>query len=268
VLVVALTQFDGLAGFRQPRVILDLLEGLRGGLVERVRSSLRADASPQGLRAAFEHCLAARRDPGLPADLEVTLNDLRDRVASGSPWSRADSTALTLAAQHPGDPGAVSSLMLNRVTLEPGESIFVPAGEIHAYLSGLCVEIMASSDNVVRAGLTSKRMDLDALMECTSFEARPPVAPRITSSGTHDRVRTYRAPVPEFALTIGESTSVLPIDLAAEGPRTILCLDGDVDVVSESETASMTKGGSVFVSHGAGPVRVQGTGQVVCAYVP
>ncbi|MFD6165103.1 mannose-6-phosphate isomerase, class I [Oerskovia sp. NPDC060287] len=267
-MVVALTQFDGLAGFRQPRVILDLLDGLNGDLVTSIRSSLRSDPSPLGLRTAFEHSLSARHDPGLSADLERTTADIRERVENGSSWSRADSTALALSEQHPGDPGAISSLMLNRVTLDPGESIFVPAGEIHAYLSGFCIEVMASSDNVVRAGLTSKRMDLDALMQCTSFEARPPAAPQITVSGAQGEIRTYRAPVPEFALVMAEPTVLRPVELPTEGPRIVLCLDGDLQVTCDTGEERIIRGQSIFVPHASGALTVSGTGQIVCAYVP
>ncbi|GAA1406307.1 MULTISPECIES: mannose-6-phosphate isomerase, class I [Oerskovia] len=266
-MIVALSQFDGLAGFRQPRAILRLLAGLPGRLVATMRSSLEEDSTAEGMRRAFSCLLDARGSLDVGADIETTLEGIRGRVAT-SPSTRADATVAMLAKQHPGDPGALASLMLNRFTLEPGEALFIPSGEIHAYLSGTGVEIMASSDNVLRAGLTTKLVDTGALLACASFTARPPVAPTCTASGEHHEVRHYRAPVAEFALVVAESSVDDDIALPSEGPRIVLCLDGAVALSTGGEDFTLEQGQSVFVPHVSGRTTVRGDGQIVCAYVP
>ncbi|MCA5892763.1 mannose-6-phosphate isomerase, class I [Isoptericola sp. NEAU-Y5] len=269
-LVVALTEFDGLAGFRSTRTVLDLLDGLDGTLVGAVRERLLRDRSAVGVRDAFSHLVAARHDAGARDDLATTVASVRARLADGSPSTRADATVLRLAAEHPGDPGAIASLMLHRVTLDPGQALFLPAGEVHAYLSGLGVEVMASSDNVLRAGLTTKHVDEAALVECASFVPRAPASPDVRATGARGQVQTFRVPVAEFALTLLDVEDGEVLDLPAAGPRTVLCLDGKVtlDAAAGSSSAPLARGGSLFAPHAAGPLRVSGDGHVVCAWVP
>ncbi|WP_166849907.1 mannose-6-phosphate isomerase, class I [Isoptericola sp. BMS4] len=269
-MVVALTEFDGLAGFRTPRTVLDLLDDLDGPLVARVRDTLRSDRSSRGVREAFSRLVAARRAPGTPDAVATTVASVAARLADGSATARADATAVLLAEQHPGDPGAIASFLLNRVTLDPGEALFLPSGEVHAYLAGVGVEVMASSDNVLRAGLTTKRVDEEALVECASFVPRPPAVPEVRTTGDRGQVRTYRAPVAEFALTAADVEPGEEVDLPGAGPRIVLCLDGDVTVAASrcAAGAALRRGRSVFVPDAAGALRLSGTGHVVCAWVP
>lgn len=267
-MLVALTQFEGLAGLRGTRAALGLLDGLEGKLVDGVVAALRADRSAAGMRAAFDVLIAARQDRACGADIQRTVDSVRERLAGGSPFERADRTVVDLAEQHPGDPGAIASLLMNRFTLEPGDALFTPAGELHAYLSGVGAEVMASSDNVLRAGLTTKLVDAEALMECASFAARPPVLPDVAISGGRGQVATYRAPVPEFALTLADVDPGEDVALPDEGPRIVLCLDGEVTLGCAGGSTALGRGDSVFVPDAAGAPTVSGTGHVVCAWVP
>lgn len=270
-LVVAVTQFEGLAGFRSRRATLALLEGLEGEIVRDLRRTLQSGHGGGCLRAAFSSLLAVRGRAMNANDIAVTITSLQNRLADGSPFPRADRTAVELAEQHPGDPGAIASLMLNRFSLEPGESVFLPAREVHAYLSGLGVEVMASSDNVLRAGLTHKRVDADALLRCASFSPRLPATAEVTTTGRYDSVTTYRVPVAEFALTTADVIDGDQVSLVSTGPRILLCLDGDLDVVcarSSRGAVRLTRGNSVFVPHDAGATEITGQGHAVCAWVP
>lgn len=267
-MLVALTSFEGLAGFRSPRAVLELLDGLDGRLVSRVRGALAGTRSSAGLRAAMELIVAARAAPGCADDVAATVASVRERAAQASPSARADATVLQLDAEHPGDPGAVASLLLNRVSLEPGEAMFVPAGEVHAYLSGLGMEIMAASDNVLRAGLTTKHVDADALVECAAFAPRPPVRPDTVVAGRESLVTSYRAPVSEFALMTADVHPAEPVALAPDGPRIVLALDGAVRLVAESGETELHRGESCLVPDAAGPVTADGAGHLVCAWVP
>ncbi|MFD6444194.1 mannose-6-phosphate isomerase, class I [Promicromonospora sp. NPDC060204] len=270
-MIVALSQFEGLAGFRTPRTILDVLEGLAGEMVASVRAALLHDRSHDGMREAFNHLLSARADEACAADIEATLGSVRARLAAGSPFERADRTVIDLAEQHPGDPGAIASLMLNRFSLEPGEAAFTPAGVVHAYLSGVGIEIMASSDNVLRAGLTTKLVDEENLVACTVFAPQQPSAPEVTTAGSRGQVHTYRVPVTEFALTTADVDPGEPVALPATGPRILLCLDGELVLTadrSEEGPQRLAQGESVFVPHDAGNLELTGAGHAVCAWVP
>ena len=282
-MVVAVSRFEGLSGFRRPARILELLDGLDGDLVACMRAALLARPTEAGVREAFTLALHARSEPDVAADLARTVASVRARAsaptgsgAAATPGAarrtsrRADATVLALAEQHPGDPGAVVSLMLNRVTLAPGESMFVPSGHVHAYLSGCAVEVMASSDNVLRAGLTSKLVDVDALLECATCTPGPAARPRLVDDGSG--LVTYRPPVAEFALRAGQVAGAVPVPLPAVGPRVVLCLDGALTLAGGSGEAPaetrLARGESVFVPHAAGALTVQGEGRVVVAYVP
>lgn len=106
-MVVAVSRFEGLSGFRRPVRILELLDGLSGDLVAAMRAALEAQRSAAGLREAFTLALHARTAPDVAADLALTVADVRARLAAGTTSPRADSTVVALAEQHPGDPGAV-----------------------------------------------------------------------------------------------------------------------------------------------------------------
>jgi len=268
-MIVALSPFEALAGFRSPRSALRLLDGLDGALVEAVRHALTDRPSPAGLRAATEALVAARTSPSCAADVTAAVDAVSRRHRAGSAaTARADETVLALATQHPGDPGALVSLLLNRVTLEPGEAMFVPAGEVHAYLSGFGVEVMAASDNVLRAGLTTKHVDAPALLECASFAPRPPARPATLASGGESVVVTHRAPVEEFALTFADVVPGEPVALAADGPRVVLALDGAARLLTDSGELVLRRGESCVVPDAAGRLTVGGAAHVVCAWVP
>lgn len=267
-MVVAVSRFEGLSGFRRPRRILQLLDGLDGDLVARMRAVLAARSTEAGVREAFTLALHARTEPDVATDLARTVASVRARHGAGTTSPRADATVLALAEQHPGDPGAIVSLMLNRVTLEPGEAMFVPSGHVHAYLSGCAVEVMASSDNVLRAGLTSKLVDVDALLECATCAPGPAARPRV-STDPASGLTTYRPPVAEFALRAGEVRPGVAVGLPDAGPRVVLDLAGELVLAAGADgEVLLRQGESVFVPHAAGPLSVRGDGRVVVAYVP
>ena len=178
-----------------------------------------------------------------------------------------DANAVAMARTFPGDPGIAAALLLNPVTLRPGEALFVPAGSVHAYISGLGVEIMASSDNVLRAGLTTKHVDVPAMLACVDYVAAPPVrpAPEYLSHAT----RAYYAPVDDFELLV---TDVVRADgrvqVPGRGPRIVLGLAGSVTVTTPSGQEVLARGQAVFVGADERTLAVEGQGTVVQADVP
>ncbi|MBB6119188.1 mannose-6-phosphate isomerase, class I [Nocardiopsis algeriensis] len=258
-LLLALEPFEALCGFREPADTRHDLRGLTGELATALRADLSGPDDHTALRAALTRLL--------------TLPDgKRERLISEftEEWERVrPSCAHTdilgdLAARYPGDPGAVAALLLNKITLWPGQALFLPAGNMHAYLQGTAIEVMSGSDNVLRAGLTCKHVDPAELLDVVDFSVLPiPYSQPTVREGR----REFRPGAPEFALHElgpGAITAHLP----AEGPAVVLVLDGRVELVPEvGESIALRQGESVFVQADSGPVKAEGRGHVVAATV-
>jgi mannose-6-phosphate isomerase len=265
-LVFALTRLDAMVGFRAPRRAAELLVGLESRLAERLHALLTADPSPQGVRAAFEWLLQPQTRPDATAVAELA-EACRRRLEAGSPSPRTDSTVIRLHRHYPGDPGAVTSVLLNPVTLQPGEVLFVPAGAVHSYLEGFAVELMANSDNVLRAGLTGKHVDVPELLDNIDTVAAPPIriAPEVVFTSTE----IFYAPVDDFELSVTHLASEVEARLPGRGPRVVLCLEGNARVRGEHDgTLDLTAGQSAFVPASDGQLLASGHGRLVQADVP
>lgn len=266
-MVMALTRFDAVAGFRAPRRAAEVLTGLDSALARRIRRALRLNPTRFGIRQVFSEIVSAGSRPSSQEVAELVA-ELGQRLEAGqSPSPRVDRNAVTMARSFPGDPGVAAALLLNPVTLQPGEALFVPAGSVHAYLGGLGVEIMASSDNVLRAGLSSKHVDVPAMLACVDYVAAPPVrpAPEYLSRAT----RAYYAPVDDFELMV---TSVVPDDsrmaVPGRGPRVLLGLEGTTTATTSAGSLEINRGQAVFVGADERAVWLEGHGTVVQADVP
>ena len=192
-LICALTPFTALVRFRAQAQIARAFEALEPGpLAERV-AALREDPGQGSLRAFFEALMA------LP-DREA--GRLVEHAAVHAEEPEVRGWVAKLAKQHPGDRGALAPLYLNLVTLEPGQALFLEAQELHSYLDGLAVELMANSDNVLRGGLTQSHVDVDELLATLSYEqGGVELAATTELSGGWLR---YESPAEEFALRRAE----------------------------------------------------------------
>ncbi|MEV6813442.1 mannose-6-phosphate isomerase, class I, partial [Micromonospora sp. NPDC051296] len=208
-LLVALGPMEALCGFRDPAISAAVLAGLG---VPELRPVLDAlGAGPAGLAEAVRLLLAwpAAERAGLVAAVRAAA------VAGPA----ADLVAL-LAEAYPADPGVLVALLLNQVRLAPGEAIWMPAGNLHAYLRGTGVEVMAASDNVLRGGLTAKHVDVAELLRVLRFEVleKPVVSPRPVADG----VVTWPVPVEDFALHRVTVDGGRPeVTLSVPGPRVV-----------------------------------------------
>ncbi|WP_227424578.1 mannose-6-phosphate isomerase, class I [Pengzhenrongella sicca] len=265
-LLYALTPFEALCGFRAPRRAAELLADLDAPLAKQLHDVLTTQPSFEGIRAAFTQLLQAHTRPSADAVHEVT-DACAARLAAGSSSPRADRTVVLLAQQYPGDPGVVTSLLLNPVTLQPGDAMFVPAGGVHAYLHGLGIEIMASSDNVLRAGLTTKHIDVDELLRNVDYVAAPPI--RIAPEIFHRATRVFYAPVDDFELSVTSIDDAVVHPLPGRGPRILLCLAGELEIrTARGSVVKLLRGESIFAPASDGDLTVQGSGTVVQADVP
>ncbi len=265
-LIYALTRFEAMCGFRAPRRAAELLAGLEAPLARVLAGVLRDDPSYRGIMTAFRQLL----EPGLrpsPHEVDEVVEACRARLAEGSPSPRSDRNAVALALAYPGDPGVVTSLLLNPVTLQPGEAMFVPAGGVHAYLSGVGVEVMASSDNVLRAGLTAKHVDVPELLANVDYVAAPPI--RIAPEVFHGATRVFYAPVDDFELSVTDLEDDADHPLPGRGPRVLLCLGGRMTVrAAGGDALTLERGEAAFVPASDGSLSVCGTGRLVQADVP
>ena len=255
-MLLALTGFQALVGFRVPRKARELLVGLNGELAEMLRHRLKFSTLRGGLRS-LATWLFDEDSPATAPRIDEFVRACCSRLAAGgSPSRRTDSMVCELGERHPGDPGIVVAFLMNPVDLRPGEAVYIPPRQIHAYQSGLGIEVMASSDNVVRAGLTRKYIDSAQLVEITEFSALPAmrVAPEHPSATT-DR---YLAPAQEFELSI---TRLRPGEHAArdrgvlvpgEGPRVLIGTGGRVtvrlDEARGGQSLELARGQAAFVS--------------------
>ena len=266
-MVLALTRFQAVAGFRAPRRAVEVLAGLDSVLARRMRRTLRLNPTRYGIRQVFSDVVSASTRP-TPEEISDLVAEIAARFEAGtSPSLRVDSNVLKMAVTFPGDPGIAAALLLNPVTLQPGEALFVPAGSVHAYISGLGVEVMASSDNVLRAGLTAKHIDVPEMLACVDYVAAPPVrpAPEYLSRAT----RAYYAPVDDFELMV---TTVVAADgrlpVPGRGPRILLAVEGAMTLVTQADTQTLAQGEAVLVGADEHRLSVEGEGTLVQADVP
>ncbi|WP_371662039.1 mannose-6-phosphate isomerase, class I [Streptomyces sp. NBC_00280] len=233
-LICALTEFDGLCGFRDPSQTADLLAGLEVDSLKPYVDLLRAHPEEAALREVLTAVLSADRE-----DMARTVTEAATACArlGGDYAPYAD-----IAQHYPGDPGVIAAMLLNHVRLQPGEALFLGAGIPHAYLNGLGVEIMANSDNVLRCGLTPKHVDVPELLRVVRFEASDPGVLRPEASADGEEV--YDTPIDEFRLSryvLPESTPAR--DLTLPTPQILLCTAGSV----RTGDIELAPGQSVFV---------------------
>jgi len=266
-LVCALTPFTALKGFRAAGDIAGHLEPIAGVELEREVARLGRERTPAALRALFTRIMTLE-DEERQAVLSRALQESARRGAEDEAWAWVE----RLHAKYPGDVGTLSPVYLNLLTLAPEEAVFLPAGELHAYLEGTAIEIMANSDNVLRGGLTPKNVDLPELLAILTFDTREPQILHGEAEGPNQKV--FRAGVDEFELSLvhveegsgfhpepGRGVEVL---LALEGACTVRTDGGDGD----ASERGLERGQAVFVPASVRSYTVSGRGRLARASVP
>jgi mannose-6-phosphate isomerase len=259
-MICALTEFRALGGFRTVGTTLRLLRLLRVGALNPFIDVLVAHPDARGIRDVVARILdldeQARRSL-----CRAVAAACADWIGMRGEFDREFRNVLNLAGRYPGDPGVLVALLMNHVTLQPGQAIYVPAGNLHAYLSGVGVEIMASSDNVLRGGLTAKHVDVPELLGVLDFSTGP--SWHVGEVAGADGEWVYPTPSAEFQLSRIEVASERLHELEHSGPQILLAVAGEVSVADDSGAAvTITSGRSVFVPARVGRVRLSGTGTV------
>ncbi|NDJ90565.1 mannose-6-phosphate isomerase, class I [Mycolicibacter kumamotonensis] len=264
-LLVALQPFEALAGFRPAARTSELLRALAVSdldpFIDLLGDSPDGDQSDaDGLRALFTTWITAPQpdlDVLVPAVLEGAIQYLSSEAGE---FAAEAKTVLELGERYPGDAGVLAALLLNRVSLAPGEAIFLAAGNLHTYLHGVGVEVMANSDNVLRGGLTPKHVDVPELLRVLDFTPTTEEAlrPAVHTEGPEV---VYQTPAEEFAvsrLTLDGAYLGHEVDAPAhhDGPQILLCTEGSVTVHAKSKTLTLHRGESAWVPSDDGPIRL------------
>ena len=258
-LLYALTPFEVVAGLRTPADAADLLRALAVDELEPLASGLAEAASS----SAMADALASILEWPDPAGLVAAVLAACARLASArGRYADACAAALRVAADRPGDLGLVALLLMRHDVLQPGQAVFMPAGGLHAYLRGTGIELLANSDNVVRAGLTGKHIDVPELLKLLDPTVSVPVlSPCVLADG----VSWFDTPALEFRLYLLDLTGS-SVTLPGAGPRILLCTEGACVLRSASSQAlELARGDSCFIPAADAPVLCTGSARLVLA---
>jgi len=263
-IICALTPFWALNGFRQGKEILRLLGEIRVPLLEEALASLRNHSSRQGLKGFFNHLMTMEKDTQVKIVKEVAAYAER-RTEREPVWT----WIARLHKEYPGDMGVLSPAFLNLVRLEPQQGMYLPSGELHSYLEGVGIELMANSDNVLRGGLTAKHIDVKELLNILNFsEAKVNILrPGRVASGE----AVYLTEAAEFALsmvTVSEGVSF--IGARKRSAEMMICTKGEATVtdLGDGETTGFTRGTSIIVPAAVEQYRIEGAATIYKAAVP
>jgi mannose-6-phosphate isomerase len=245
-ILIALEPFDALVGFRPLHSTVALLDALAPEGFDECTDLLRNGK----LQDVFTQIMSNDRDTIRP--LVAALGEACAQY-SGAAFELERETLAKLCADFPDDPGVLAALLLNRVRLERFEAVYLPAGNVHAYLHGLGFEVMANSDNVLRGGLTSKHIDVPELVSVVDFE--PLANPVLTATDLGDGIASYETGCEYFAIRrVRLDDDERTVD--GIGPRIICCVDGLVG----AGDVMLSAGQSAFAAGPEGPCSLRGSG--------
>ncbi|KJW95781.1 mannose-6-phosphate isomerase [Enterobacter roggenkampii] len=250
-LVFALTPFLAMNAFREFSEIISLLQPVAGAhnAIAHFLENPNADALSQ-LFASLLNMQGEEKSHAL-AVLKAALDSQQ-----GEPWE----TIRLISEFYPDDSGLFSPLLLNVVKLNPGEAMFLFAETPHAYLQGVALEVMANSDNVLRAGLTPKYIDIPELVANVKFVAKP-AAQLLTQPVKNGAELDFPIPVDDFAFSLHDLSSD-ETSVAQESAAILFCVEGEATLHKGEQRLVLKPGESAFVAANESPVSVSGTGRL------
>lgn len=254
-LVFALTPFQAMNGFRTLSSIVSLLAP--ASLAHPTIATFLAYPDEQHLAKLFSDLLTMTMDQKFQA-LDVLNTVLYHQY--GEPWD----TVRMIAEVYPEDSGLFSPLLLNVITLQPDQAMFLFPQTPHAYLKGVALEVMANSDNVLRAGLTPKYIDVPELMANVKFVAKPENA-LLTVPEQHDGALIFPILVNDFAFSLHALTPA-PQALAQDSAAILFCIDGQAIMEGSGRKCTLRPGESVFIAAKDSPITISGSGRLARVY--
>ena len=264
--LVALTEFYALRGFRP----LEEIAALAGEVPEFAPLLAEFEATPAGLQALYRRLMTAEQGV-VDAALAPLLRRLRHEAPADPSergyWTLEADRRFSRDGHH--DRGLFSVWLLNLMRLAPGEGIYLPAGNLHAYLRGTGMELMANSNNVLRGGLTPKHVDVDELLDVVTFRGGAPAVLRPEVRGPES---VYRTPAEEFELRRIELPAGGEWHSGPEHGADILIVtaaDADIVVESAGRLLGLARGESLFAPAGVPySLRTESPATVFRATVP
>jgi mannose-6-phosphate isomerase len=257
-LICALTEFHALAGFRDPHRTAKLLRSLDAPDFAPYAELLGGQPDAQGLRALFTTLITLPQtalDLLLPQVLDACVLHVKDH----GEFDLECRTILELGEAYPGDAGVLAALLLNRLVLRPGDAVYLPAGNLHAYLHGTGVEILANSDNVLRCGLTPKHVDVPELLRVLDFGCGD--MPVLRGEQVAPGLAVYRTPSPDFELSRLDLMAGASVPVDDSGPQILICIRGAVRVTDgHGSEIELVKGQSVWLAASDPAVVVRSVG--------
>ncbi|MFI8416377.1 mannose-6-phosphate isomerase [Serratia sp. NPDC078593] len=254
-LVFALTPFLAMNGFRELSDIVSLLQPIAGA--HHGIAAFLQQPDTEHLARLFADLLEMSGEPKSLAlgVLKAALNSQQ-----GEPWD----TIRFIASFYPEDSGLFSPLLLNVVKLAPGEAMFLYAETPHAYLQGSALEVMANSDNVLRAGLTPKFIDIPELLANLQFRPQP-ASGLLTQPEKRGDALFFPIPVEDFAFSLHD-LSATPQTLAQNSAAIVFCVEGEARLEKQNQQIVLKPGESCFIGAFESPVQISGTGRVARVY--
>lgn len=211
-MICALTTFEAVCGLAPRELVMTRLDQL-GACADDLHSRFEN----HGARAVVDWLLRER--PGV-SELVAAASEVDES------WGR---WMVRIADHYPGDRAVAAIPLLNFVVLQPGEALFLGAGHLHAYLRGVGLEVMGPSDNVVRGGLTSKYVDVDAVVELMRDDVLPDPLVHAREF-THGAARIRRYEVAEAPFAVERWRVDGDTEITAEGDELWWCAEGSGDV--------------------------------------
>ncbi|MGE9552069.1 mannose-6-phosphate isomerase [Erwinia amylovora] len=254
-LVFALTPFRAINGFRELQEIISLLQPVAGAH-PAIAHFLKAPEM-SGLSLLFSSLLSMQ---GEAKSLALDILKAALHSQHGEPWD----TVQLIAEFYPEDSGLFSPLLLNVIELQPGEAMFLFAETPHAYLKGVALEVMANSDNVLRAGLTPKYIDIPELMANLKFEAKP-YASLLTQPVKQGETLSFPVPVKDFAFSLHQ-LSATPQAVSQQSAAILFCVEGQAVISQGGTQLTLKPGESCFIPADQSPVTLAGNGRVARVY--
>lgn len=256
-LIYALTPFWAMNGFRPINQIISFFTQLNISTINQQVVRFANDPSEHGLKVFFHSILS------LDSKLKQTAID--DLLAKIESINEVPFTIIkNMSLKYPTDSGLFAPLILNVVQLQPGQAMFLKAQTPHAYLQGTALEIMASSDNVLRAGLTPKHIDIEELFDNTIFHSINPDKLLTTATKNNNKI-DFPVPVNDFAFEIITSDKELRCE-QTHSAEIIFCIEGQVTLSTSHDSFSIKAGESVFIGNNAGEFSYQGDGRLARAF--
>lgn len=261
-LVYALTFYKAMNGFRPINQIIDLFQQAGIASLEAEVGTLEAKPNSDGLREFFTAIMS------LDEQRKTSALEQLDQALIRGPKTALMREVFEYVAEfnkhYPGDIGLLSPLFLNTIELAPGEAMFLHAETPHAYVQGTGLEIMANSDNVLRAGLTPKHIDVDELIDNTRFQSTNPDKIKLLPIEKEGKL-SYPIPVDDFGFDIVTVSDVAKQQYLRSA-EILFCVEGEVTIEVEQQKLLLRPGESVFISNDSGVYQCQGNGILARAY--